>query len=145
MCYFFKQLLFLLTLLNFRLPWLWAAITTVKKIIATKTTTFSESPGRKLSYGIPWIPLKKFCIGVIGPNAKRTHFFPFSVSAPRNNVGGRHSDNFEATGHAHSSFWRFLPILFREHIEIDITFKIWGPTPLWSEIIHICVHQKPLF
>ena len=51
-----------------------------------------------------WIPLKKFCIGVIGQNAKRTHFLPFSVSAPRNNVGGRRSDNFEGTGRAHSSF-----------------------------------------
>ena len=29
------------------------------------------------------------CIGVIGQNAKRARFFPFSVSAPRNNVGGR--------------------------------------------------------
>ena len=76
----------------------------VQKIIATKTTTFSESPGRKLSDGIPWIPLKKFCNGAIGQNAKRTCFFQFSVSAPRNNVGGRRSDNFEATGRAHSSF-----------------------------------------
>ena len=92
-----------------------------------------------------WIPLKKFCIGVIGQNAKRTHFLPFSVSAPRNNVGGRRSDNFEGTGRAHSSFWRFLPILFREHIKIGVNFKIWRPRPLWSEIIHICVRQKPLF
>ena len=47
---------------------------------------------------------KKICIGVIGRNAKRTRFFQFSVSSPRNNVGGRHLDNFEATGRAHSSF-----------------------------------------
>ena len=60
--------------------------------------------GRQLSDGIPWIPLKKFCVGVIGQNAKRAHFFPFSVSALRNNVGGRRSDNFEATVRAHSSF-----------------------------------------
>ena len=45
-----------------------------------------------------------FCIGVIGRNAKRTRLFPFSVNAPRNNVGGRHSDNFKGTGRAHSSF-----------------------------------------
>ena len=30
----------------------------VQKIIATKTTTFSESPGRQLSDGIPRIPQK---------------------------------------------------------------------------------------
>ena len=49
----------------------------VQKIITTKTTTFSESPGRQLSDGIPWIPRKKFCIGVIGRNAKSTLFLVF--------------------------------------------------------------------
>ena len=34
----------------------------VQKIIATKTTTFSESPGRQLSDCIPWIPQKSFPI-----------------------------------------------------------------------------------
>ena len=38
---------------------------------------------------------------------------------------------------AHGSFWRFLPIILWEHIEIDTNFKIWGPRPLWSEMIHI--------
>ena len=98
-------------------------------MIELKTTTFSESPGRQLSDGIPWIPLKDFCIGAIGQNTKRTCFFQFSVSAPRNNVGGRRSDNFEATGRAHSSFGRFLPILFGEHIEIGITSETVGPRP----------------
>ena len=93
----------------------------------------------------PLIPLENFCIWVIGKNAKKYRFCPFSVSAPRNNVGGRHSDNFEGTGRAHSSFWRFLPILLREHIEIGVNFKIWHPRPLWSDIIHICVRQKLLF
>ena len=37
---------------------------------------------------------------VIGKKTKS----PFFVSAPRNNVGGRSSDNFEGTGRAHSSF-----------------------------------------
>ena len=60
---------------------------------------------------------------------KEPVFFPFSVSAPRNNVGGRRSDNFEATGRAHSSFGRFLPILFGEHIEIGITSETVGPRP----------------
>ena len=47
---------------------------------------------------------KKICIGVIGRNAKRTRFFPFSLSTQRNNVGGQRSDNFEGTGRVHSSF-----------------------------------------
>ena len=52
------------TVFHFTLRWLWAAITPVQKIIATKTTIFSERPGRQLSNGIPWIPLK---------NVKLTH------------------------------------------------------------------------
>ena len=34
-----------------------------QKIIATKTTTFSESPGRQLSYGISGYLLKIFASG----------------------------------------------------------------------------------
>ena len=52
----------------------------------------------------------------LGPNWKtnffeRRRFFPFSMFAPRNNVRSLRLDNFEATGRAHSSFWRFLPII----------------------------------
>ena len=128
--FFLNGFLFLLTLLKFQ----------------TRLTLSSHNYGSKNYriknyhiFGIsrasafiwhPWIPLKKICIGVIGQNAKRTHFLPFSVSAPRNNVGGRRSDNFEGTGRAHSSFGRFLPILLREHIEIGVNFKIWHPRPL---------------
>ena len=76
-----------------------------QKIIATKTTTFSESPGRQLSDGIPWIPLKKFYIGVIGKNAKKILFLPiFRVPTVNKKVRGQRSDNFEGTGRAHSSF-----------------------------------------
>ena len=97
----------------------------------------------------PRIPLENFCIWVIGKNAKKYRFCPFFVSAPRNNVGGRHSDNFEGTGRAHSSFWRFLPMILRGHIKIGVNFEIWGPRPLWSEIIYVCVcplqpHLPPL-
>ena len=60
------------------------------------------------------------------------------------NIGGRPSDNFEATRRAHSSFWSFLPIVLGEHIKIGITFEIVGPRP-WSEIIQICVLKKNLF
>ena len=78
-------------------------------------------------------------------NAKTPRFYPFSLSAPRNNVRGQRSDNFEATGRAHSSFGRFLPIFFGEHIEIGITSKTVGPRPPWSEMIQICVLKKTLF
>ena len=44
-----------------------------QKIIATKTTTVSESPGRQLSDGIPWIPIENFCIGV--REAFKTNFW----------------------------------------------------------------------
>ena len=44
-------------------------------------------------------------------------------------VRGRRSDNFEATGRAHSSFGSFLPIFLGEHIEIGITSKTVGPRP----------------
>ena len=69
----------------------------------------------------------------------------FSLFAPRYNVRGRRSDNFEATGRAHSSFWSFLPIVLGEHIEIGITSKTVGPRPPWSEMIQICVLKKPSF
>ena len=58
---------------------------------------------------------------------------------------GQRSDNFEATGRAHSSFWSFLPIVLGELIEIGITFEIVGPRPPWSQIIQICVLKKPCF
>ena len=47
------------------------------------------------------------CIGVIGRNAKKKNIFGhFSIPFQ----GGRFSDNFEATGCAHSPFSRFLPV-----------------------------------
>ena len=142
---FFWQLLFLLTLLKFQTP------------LTLSSHNYGSKNDRIKNYHIFWtsrtsafiwhplIPLENFCIWVIGKNAKKYRFCPFSVSAPRNNVGGRHSDNFEGTGRAHSSFWRFLPILLREHIEIGVNLKIGRPRSLWSEIINICVRQKTLF
>ena len=142
---FFWQPLFLLTLLKFQTP------------LTLNSHNYGSKYDRIKNYHIfgisrtsafiwhPLIPLENFCIWVIGKNAKKYRFCPFSVSAPRNNVGGRHSDNFEATGRAHSSFWRFLPRLFGEHIEIGVNLKIGRPRSLWSEIINICVRQKTLF
>ena len=93
----------------------------------------------------PRIPHENFCIGVICKNAKKYRFFPFSVSRRWKKVRGRRSDNFEATGRAHSSFGSFLPIFFGEHIEIGITSETVGPRPPWSEMIQICVLKKTLF
>ena len=45
--------LFLLTLPKFQIPLTLSSHSSGLKIIATKTTTFSESPGRQLSDGIP--------------------------------------------------------------------------------------------
>ena len=93
----------------------------------------------------PLIPPENFCIGVICKNAKKYRFCPFSVSGRWKKVRGRRSDNFEATGRAHSSFGSFLPIFFGEHIEIGITTETVGPRPPWSEMIQICVLKKTLF
>ena len=143
--FFLYGFLFLLTLLKFQTP------------LTLSSHNYGSKNDRIRNYHIFWtsrtsafiwhplIPLENFCIWVIGKNAKKYLFCPFSVSAPRNNVGGRHSDNFEATGRAHSSFWRFLPRLFGEHIEIGVNLKIGRPRSLWSEIINICVRQKTLF
>ena len=143
--FFWNGFLFLLTLLKFQTP------------LTLSSHNYGSKNDRIKNYHIFWIsrtsafiwhpgiPLENFCIWVIGKNAKKYRFCPFSVSAPRNNVGGRHSDNFEATGRAHSSFWRFLPRLFGEHIEIGVNLKIGRPRSLWSEIINICVRQKTLF
>ena len=142
---FFWQLLFLLTLLKFQTP---LTLNSHKSGLKNHRIKNYHIFGISRTSAFIWhprIPLENFCIWVIGKNAKKYRFCPFSVSAPRNNVGGRHSDNFEATGRAHSSFWRFLPILLREHIEIGVNLKIGRPRSLWSEIINICVRQKTLF
>ena len=76
---------------------------------------------------------------------KSTVFSHFPCHDGEKKVRGRRSDNFEATGRAHSSFGSFLPIFFGEHIEIGITSKIVGPRPPWSEMIQICVLKKTLF
>ena len=142
---FFWQLLFLLTLLKFQTPLtLSSHYSGLKKYRITKYHIFGNS---RMSAFIwhPRIPLENFCIGVIGKNAKKYRFWPFSVSRRWKKVRGRRSDNFEATGLAHSSFGSFLPILFGEHIEIGITSETVGPRPPWSEMIQICVLKKTLF
>ena len=137
--------LFLLTLPKFQIPLTLSSHSSGLKIIATKTTTFSESPGRQLSVGIPWIPLKNFCIGVIGQNAKRTLFLSFLWAAHWKNVRGLRWDNFEATGHAHSSFWPKFTKLLRGSVESGNTSKFVGPRPCQSQKIKILFRWNRCF
>ena len=60
---------------------------------------------------------------------RKVPFFPIFRVPTVKKVRGRRSDNFEATGRAHSSFGSFLPIFFGEHIEIAITSETVGPRP----------------
>ena len=79
-----------------------------------KTNIFWELSGWEFSYGRT--PYMSYNIKISSIN------WPFYGSAPWNNVGGRRcSDNFEATKCAHS--WSFLPILFREHIEMETRLR----------------------
>ena len=142
---FFGRLLFLLTFVKFQTP------------LTLSSHNYGSKNDRIRNYHIFWtsrtsafiwhplIPLENFCIWVIGKNAKKYRFCPFSVSGRWKKVRGRRSDNFEATGLAHSSFGSFLPIFFGEHIEIGITSETVGPRPPWSEMIQICVLKKALF
>ena len=52
-------------------------MTAVWGIVAAGAATFSEGPGRRLSDGVPWIPRRIFCIGVVGRNAGGTLFLVF--------------------------------------------------------------------
>ena len=57
-------------------------------------------------------------------NFKKTSFIMEHTSAP-------------------SSFWRFQPILFREHMEMGNTFKIWVPRPLCiQDLTHPTISQN---
>ena len=142
---FFWQPFFLLTLLKFQTP------------LTLSSHNYGSKNDRIKNYHIfgisrtsafiwhPLIPPENFCMGVFCKNAKKYRFCPFSVSRRWKKVRGRRSDNFEATGRAHSSFGSFLPILFGEHIEMGITSETVGPRPPWSEMIQICVLKKTLF
>ena len=144
---FFWQLLFLLTLLKFQTS------------LTLSSHNYGSKNDRIRNYHIFWtsrtsafiwhprIPPENFCIGVICKNAKKYRFCPVSVSGRWKKVRGRRSDNFEATGRAHSSFWSWLPILLGPMGEHDDFEKVssTSPRPPWSEMIQICVLKKALF
>ena len=92
-----------------------------------------------------WIPLKKFCIGVIGQNAKRTLFLSFLWAAHWKNVRGLRWNNFEATGHTHSSFWPKFTKLLRGSVESGNTSKFVGPRPCQSQKIKILFRWNRCF
>ena len=125
--YFFWRRKFWWQTQNFRFRWLWAAITLIQKFIATKTTTFSEMAGRQLSYGIPGYLLKIFALdGVIGKNAKKIRFCPFSVSRRWKKVRGQHSDNLK------------LLDVPRAHFEAFYLYS-------WGNILKLASPKKTLF
>ena len=69
---------------NFKVCWLWAAITPVKKLARPKSTTFSETSGRELWHGPI---LEKFShqkISMRGFLAKNAVFWNFSCPSRKN-------------------------------------------------------------
>ena len=88
---------------NFKVCWLWAAITPVKKLARPKSTTFSETSGRELSHGP--IPEKFSHTKMLrrGVFSKKRRFLQFSIAAPKKISNGCQSDNFDARRSAHGS------------------------------------------
>ena len=70
---------------NFKVCWLWVAITPVKKLARPKSTTFSETSGPELSHGPI---LEKFSHQKISRRrvfSKKRRFLLFFVSTPKKN------------------------------------------------------------
>ena len=88
---------------NFKVCWLWAAITPVKKLARPKSTTFSETSGRELSHGP--IPEKFSHTKMLRRRdfSKKRRFLQFFVSAPKKISNGCQSDNFDPRRSAHGS------------------------------------------
>ena len=86
---------------NFRLCWLWAAITPVQNFRTPITHTFLESSGRQLSHGATHIGSTTSECWVIVRNTKKYIFLRFWVSVRKKNSSGRRSDNIE--------YWRKGP------------------------------------
>ena len=71
---------------NFRLCWLWAAVTPVQKLENPISPTFLKSPGRQLSHGATHIGSTASEWPVIVGNTKKYIFWCFWVSAVSENV-----------------------------------------------------------
>jgi len=87
---------------NFKVCWLWAAITPIKKLARTKSTTISESSESELSHGpIP----EKFALTKMSRRrdfSKKRRFLWFFVTRPKN-LNGCQSDNFDPRRSTHGS------------------------------------------
>jgi len=130
---------------NFKVCWLWAAITPVKKLARPKSTTFSETSGRELSHGPI---LEKFSHQKISRRrvfSKKRRFLQFSIAAPKKISNGCQSDNFDARRSAHGSSESSCPKFSETHAEKVSIFKIVGASPLQSQVIQNRVHQNSCF
>ena len=130
---------------NFKVCWLWAAITPVKKLARPKSTTFSETSGRELSHGPI---LEKFSHQKISRRrvfSKKRRFLQFSIAAPRKISNGCQSDNFDARRSAHGSSESSCPKFSKTHAEKVSIFKIVGASPLQSQVIQKSCRQNRWF
>ena len=131
---------------NFQLFWIRITlITRVQNIGAWKTITFSDSSGRQLSHATPHVGSTRSEFPVNVGNTKKYHFSCFWASQRWKKVGGRRSDNFDATAPAHGSFWPILPTFLMGINRNDDTLKFWGPRPPQSWKNQICVPKKTWF
>ena len=130
---------------NFKVCWLWAAITPVKKLARPKSTTFSETSGRELSHGP--IPEKFSHTKMLRRRdfSKKRRFLQFFVSAPKKISNGCQSDNFDPRRPAHGSSESLCPKFSEGHVEKVLIFKIVGASPLRSQVIQNRVHQNSCF
>ena len=130
---------------NFKVCWLWAAITPVEKLARPKSTTFSESSGCELSHGpIP----EKYSLTKMSRRrvfSKKRRFLEFFVSAPKKFSNGCQSDNFDRRRSAHGSSERSCPVFFETPVKNVIIFKIVGASPLRSQVIQKSCRQNSCF
>ena len=130
---------------NFRLCWLWAAITPVQKLRTPISHTFLESSGRQLSHGATHIGSTTSECWVIVGNTKKYIFLRFWVSVRKKNSSGRRSDNIDASGLPNSSSESWRP----EDSENVGVFEIWrfwtGVMVAQSQVIKKSVHKNWCF
>ena len=130
---------------NFRLCWLWAAITPVQKLRTPISHTFLESSGRQLSHGATHIGSTTSECWVIVGNTKKYIFLRFWVSVRKKNSSGRRSDNIDASGLPNSSSESWRP----EDSENVVVFEIWrfwtGVMVAQSQVIKKSVRKNWCF
>jgi len=127
---------------NFKVCWLWAAITPVRKVARPKSTSFLKSSGRELSHG---------CTQDMVANTKNSSNLPksrkkaFFVPLCKNISNGRQSDNFDPRRSAYGWSESLCPKFSETPLRKSKIFKIEGVMPLQSQVIQICATQKRCF